>query len=302
MDTTLLSRLFREIVLRDGELILPFMGCIKLEDVPASFSEGGLVVTPPSKKLYFDNYSLSSNDILINEYAKAREVSRMAAKKALYGEIDQIRQEAEKTGRYTLEGFGTFHFDKEEGYTIETDPDFMISSETFGLQTIDLRDDKTKEEEKAAEEKRIAEKKRIEEEKAAEEKRIAEQKRIEEEKAAEEKRIAEKKRIEEEKAAEEKRIAEQKRIEEEKAAEEKRIAEKKRIEEEKAAEKKSEEKKDKVEKKKSRTSKVLLWIVFIIAVLVILVLLILIFKEELRPWLEKILYSKEELEILHYKL
>ena len=234
MDTTLLSRLFREIVLRDGELILPFMGCIKLEDVPASFSEGGLVVTPPSKKLYFDNYSLSSNDILINEYAKAREVSRMAAKKALYGEIDQIRQEAEKTGRYTLEGFGTFRFDKEEGYTIETDPGFMISSETFGLQTIDLRDDKTKEEEKAAEEKRTAEKKRIEEEKAAE--------------------------------------------------------------------KKSEEKKDKVEKKKSRTSKVLLWIVLVVAVLVILVLLILIFKEELRPWLEKILYSKEELEILHYKL
>ena len=234
MDTTLLSRLFREIVLRDGELILPFMGCIKLEDVPASFSEGGLVVTPPSKKLYFDNYSLSSNDILINEYAKAREVSRMAAKKALYGEIDQIRQEAEKTGRYTLEGFGTFRFDKEEGYTIETDPGFMISSETFGLQTIDLREDKTKEEEKAAEEKRIAEKKRIEEEKAAE--------------------------------------------------------------------KKSEEKKDKVEKKKSRTSKVLLWIVLVVAVLVILVLLILIFKEELRPWLEKILYSKEELEILHYKL
>ena len=269
MDTTLLSRLFREIVLRDGELILPFMGCIKLEDVPASFSEGGLVVTPPSKKLYFDNYSLSSNDILINEYAKAREVSRMAAKKALYGEIDQIRQEAEKTGRYTLEGFGTFRFDKEEGYTIETDPGFMISSETFGLQTIDLRDDKTKEEEKAAEENRTAEKK---------------------------------KKIEEEKAAEKKRIAEQKRIEEEKAAEEKRIAEKKRIEEEKAAEKKSEEKKDKVEKKKSRTSKVLLWIVLVVAVLVILVLLILIFKEELRPWLEKILYSKEELEILHYKL
>ena len=267
MDTTLLSRLFREIVLRDGELILPFMGCIKLEDVPASFSEGGMVVTPPSKKLYFDNYSLSSNDILINEYAKAREVSRMAAKKALYGEIDQIRQEAEKTGRYTLEGFGTFRFDKEEGYTIETDPGFMISSETFGLQTIDLRDDKTKEE-----------------------------------KAAEEKRIAEKKKIEEEKAAEEKRIAEKKRIEEEKAAEEKRIAEQKRIEEEKAAEEKSEEKKDKVEKKKSRTSKVLLWIVLVVAVLVILVLLILIFKEELRPWLEKILYSKEELEILKYQL
>ena len=81
MDKAFLSRLFRETVLRDGELILPFMGCIKLEDVPAAFSEGGLVVTPPSKRLYFDNYNLAANDILLNGYAKMREISRMAAKK-----------------------------------------------------------------------------------------------------------------------------------------------------------------------------------------------------------------------------
>ena len=82
MDKAFLSGIFRDIILRDGELILPFMGCIKLEDVPASFSEGGLVVAPPSKKLYFDNYSLSSNDNLLNEYATRLEVSRMAAKRA----------------------------------------------------------------------------------------------------------------------------------------------------------------------------------------------------------------------------
>ena len=275
MDKAFLSGIFRDVVLRDGELILPFMGCIKLEDVPASFSEGGLVVAPPSKKLYFDNYSLSSNDNLLNEYAARLEVSRMAAKRALYKDVEEIRNGAEANGRYTLEGFGTFCFDKDQGYTIETDPEFMLSRDTFGLSAVDLRDDSVKAEEKAAEEKRLAE------EKAAQERKIAE------EKAAEEKRIAEEKRLAREKAAEERKVAE------EKAAEEKLKAE---------AEKQAGEKSTAGEKKTSRSYRWLYILLTVLAILLILVLLVFVFKEELRPVLEKILYSKQELEIINYKL
>ncbi|MBQ3383136.1 MAG: hypothetical protein IJG54_07400 [Bacteroidales bacterium] len=275
MDKAFLSGIFRDVVLRDGELILPFMGCIKLEDVPASFSEGGLVVAPPSKKLYFDNYSLSSNDNLLNEYASRLEVSRMAAKRALYKDVEEIRNGAEANGRYTLEGFGTFCFDKDQGYTIETDPEFMLSRDTFGLSAVDLRDDSVKAEEKAAEEKRLAE------EKAAQERKIAE------EKAAEEKRIADEKRLAREKAAEERKVAE------EKAAEEKLKAE---------AEKQAGEKSTAGEKKTSRSYRWLYILLTVLAILLILVLLVFVFKEELRPVLEKILYSKQELEIINYKL
>ena len=281
MDKAFLSGIFRDVVLRDGELILPFMGCIKLEDVPASFSEGGLVVAPPSKKLYFDNYSLSSNDNLLNEYAARLEVSRMAAKRALYKDVEEIRNGAEADGRYTLEGFGTFCFDKDQGYTIETDPEFMLSRDTFGLSAVDLRDDSVKAEEKAAEERKVAEEKRLAEEKAAQERKIAE------EKAAEEKRIAEEKRLAQEKAAQERKVAE------EKAAEEKLKAE---------AEKQAGEKSTAGEKKTSRSYRWLYILLTVLAILLILVLLVLVFKEELRPVLEKILYSKQELEIINYKL
>lgn len=242
MDKAFLSGIFRDVVLRDGELILPFMGCIKLEDVPASFSEGGLVVAPPSKKLYFDNYSLSSNDNLLNEYAARLEVSRMAAKRALYKDVEEIRNGAEANGRYTLEGFGTFCFDKDQGYTIETDPEFMLSRDTFGLSAVDLRDDSVKAEEKAAEERRLAEERKVAEEKAAEEKRKAE------------------------------------------------------------AEKQAGEKSTAGEKKTSRSYRWLYILLTVLAILLILVLLVFVFKEELKPVLEKILYSKQELEIINYKL
>lgn len=236
-----LSSLFRKIVLRDGELILPFMGAIRLEDVPASFSEDGMVVCPPAKKLAFDNYNLSSNDILLNEYALQREISRMAAKKALYKDLEDLRAKVEKEGSYSLEGFGTFLFDKENGYSVDPAPGFEISTETFGLSTLDLRDKQEPEPEPIPEP--------------------------------------------------------------ELEPEPEPVTEPEPIPEpEPVIEPVPEPVAEEPAKKKSRSSKVLLILLTILAILVILVLLILIFKEELRPILEKILYSKEELEILNYKL
>lgn len=240
-----LSSLFRKIVLRDGELILPFMGAIRLEDVPASFSEDGMVVCPPAKKLAFDNYNLSSNDILLNEYALQREISRMAAKKALYKDLEDLRAKVEKEGSYSLEGFGTFLFDKENGYSVDPAPGFEISTETFGLSTLDLRDKQEPEPEPIPE-------------------------------------------PEPEPVTEPEPIPEPEPVIEPVS--------------EPVPEPVPEPVAEEPAKKKSRSSKVLLILLTILAILVILVLLILIFKEELRPILEKILYSKEELEILNYKL
>ena len=252
-----LSSLFRKIVLRDGELILPFMGAIRLEDVPASFSEDGMVVCPPTKKLAFDNYNLSSNDILLNEYALQREISRMAAKRALYKDLEDLRAKVEKEGSFTLEGFGTFLFDKENGYSVDPAPGFELSTETFGLSTLDLRDKPEPEPEPEPEPVVEPEAEPVPEPVAEPEPEPAVEPELEPAPAPEPE-----------------------------------------PEPEPVAEPVAEE----PAKKKSRSSRVLLVLLTILAILVILVLLVLIFKEELRPILEKILYSKEELEILNYKL
>ena len=244
MNSEFLSGLFRDIILREGELILPFMGSILLEDVPASFSEDGMVVTPPSKKLVFNNYNLSSNDILLNEYAKRREISRFAAKQALYKDLEELRTKAEKEGVLTLEGFGTFRFSEREGYTVDPAPGFVISTDTFGLTAVDLNEDV----EEPAEEPVV--------EPVVEE-------------PVEEK--VSKPAVE--------------------PVTEPVI--------EKVAEVPA---KETIEKKRSNTSKALITIVVIIVVLLVAAALIYIFRDSLRPILEEILYSDQELKIIHYKL
>ncbi len=245
MNTEFLSGLFRDIILRDGELILPFMGSILLEDVPTSFSEDGKVITPPSKKLVFNNYNLSSNDILLNEYAKRREISRFAAKQALYKDLEELRTQAEKEGVLTLEGFGTFRFSEREGYTVDPAPGFVISTDTFGLTAVDLNEDV---EEPVVEEVTVAQ--------------------VEEP-------------IEKEEVQTVEPVAEEPAVE--------TVAEEPAVEEP-------------VKKKKSRASKALITIVVIVIVLLVAAALIYIFRDSLRPILEEILYSDEEIKIIHYKL
>ncbi len=242
MNSEFLSGLFRDIILREGELILPFMGSILLEDVPASFSEDGMVVTPPSKKLVFNNYNLSSNDILLNEYAKRREISRFAAKQALYKDLEELRTQAEKEGVLTLEGFGTFRFTDREGYTVDPAPGFVISTDTFGLTAVDLNEDVAVEEE-------ITE--------VPVEETVSEP------------------------------VVEP-------------VAEK--VAEVPAEETIEKEEKKPIKKKRSSASKALITIVVIIVVLLVAAALIYIFRDSLRPIFEEILYSDEELRIIHYKL
>ena len=52
----------------------------------------------------------------------------------------------------------------------------------------------------------------------------------------------------------------------------------------------------------SKETKALLWIAGVLVALIILVLVIYLFRESLAPYLKYLLYSKEELEVLNYKL
>ncbi|MBR4437662.1 MAG: hypothetical protein IKS79_00990 [Bacteroidales bacterium] len=349
MNSEFLSGLFRDIILREGELILPFMGSILLEDVPASFSEDGMVVTPPSKKLVFNNYNLSSNDILLNEYAKRREISRFAAKQALYKELEELRTQAEKEGVLTLEGFGTFRFTNRDGYTVDPAPGFVISTDTFGLTAIDLNEQPVAESEQQpvaeSEQRPVAEPEPqpaaeepvaepVAETVAAVEQAVAEEKAETKEEPAAQEPTAEEPTAEEQVAES---VAEQ--VAEETAAEEvtetpaEEIMEEEEVQtvdlvaeepaEEPAVEKVAEvsvsesiaeEEKETIgkkeepaaektaKKKKSSAYKALITILVIVAVLLVAAALIYIFRDSLRPILEEILYSDEEIKIIHYKL
>ena len=334
MNSEFLSGLFRDIILREGELILPFMGSILLEDVPASFSEDGMVVTPPSKKLVFNNYNLSSNDILLNEYAKRREISRFAAKQALYKDLEELRTQAEKEGVLTLEGFGTFRFTNREGYTVDPAPGFVISTDTFGLTAIDLNEQPVAEPEhqpevepQPAAEEPVAEP--VAETVAAVEQAVAEEKAETKEEPAAQEPTAEEHVAESvaepvaEETAKETAAEEVTETPAEEIMEEEEVQTDEPVVEEPAVEKVAEvplresiaeEEKETIgkkeepaaektaKKKKSGAYKALITILVIAVVLLIAAALIYIFRDSLRPILEEILYSDEEIKIIHYKL
>ena len=53
MDISLLSRMVKELVLKNDRVSLPGLGVFACEYVPASFSDKGFVINPPYRRVFF---------------------------------------------------------------------------------------------------------------------------------------------------------------------------------------------------------------------------------------------------------
>lgn len=236
MNVELLSKVFREVIMRYGELILPFMGSVELIDVPANFSEDGMVVCPPSKRLSFNNFNLNSNNNLAEVYSSFANLPLLEARAEVAGQVEQIRKLLAEKGSFSIDGFATLSYSASNGYSVEADPSFELSTDTYGLDKIEFE-------------------------------------------------------------RQQRGVAEP--VQEPVKQQEEEI--KKEPVKEIKADKKESSKRQK-EQRLSPAIKALMWVAIIVALIAMLLFIVVFFKEPLMPLLEKLLYTKEELEIIHFKL
>lgn len=242
MNVELLSKVFREVIMRYGELILPFMGSVELIDVPANFSEDGMVVCPPSKRLSFNNFNLNSNNNLAEVYSSFANLPLLEARAEVAGQVEQIRKLLAEKGSFSIDGFATLSYSASNGYSVEADPSFELSTDTYGLDKIEFE-----RQQRSAEPVQEQEKKFVQESVQQQEEEIKQKEPVKEIKAD-----------------------------------------------------KKESSKRQKEQRLSPAIKALMWVAIIVALIALLLFIVIFFKEPLMPLLEKLLYTKEELEIIHF--
>ncbi len=253
MNVELLSKVFREVIMRYGELILPFMGSVELIDVPANFSEDGMVVCPPSKRLSFNNFNLNSNNNLAEVYSSFANLPLLEARAEVAGQVEQIRKLLAEKGSFSIDGFATLSYSASNGYSVEADPSFELSTDTYGLDKIEFE---------------------------RQQRGVAEpvQQPVQEQ---------EKNSVKES-------------VQQPVQQQEEEIKKKEPVKEIKADKKESSKRQK--EQRLSPAIKALMWVAIIVALIAMLLFIVVFFKEPLMPLLEKLLYTKEELEIIHFKL
>lgn len=139
MDIDLLSKMVKELILDNDEVSLPGVGSFVAELVPSSFSDKGYTINPPYKRLSFRKKADTSDNVLIDFYAKSNNVDKETASKIVIDFLSEMQKVLELRKSIVFPGLGKLRATKENIFFFVADEDLDIYPEGFGLEPISLK-------------------------------------------------------------------------------------------------------------------------------------------------------------------
>lgn len=139
MDIDLLSKMVKELILDNDEVSLQGVGSFVAELVPSSFSDKGYTINPPYKRLSFRKKADASDNVLIDFYAKSNNVDRATASKIVIDFLSEMQKVLELRKSIVFPGLGKLRATKENIFFFVADEDLDIYPEGFGLEPISLK-------------------------------------------------------------------------------------------------------------------------------------------------------------------
>lgn len=139
MDIDLLSKMVKELILDNDEVSLPGVGSFVAELVPSSFSDKGYTINPPYKRLSFRKKADASDNVLIDFYTKSNNVDRATASKIVIDFLSEMQKVLELRKSIVFPGLGKLRATKENIFFFVADEDLDIYPEGFGLEPISLK-------------------------------------------------------------------------------------------------------------------------------------------------------------------
>ena len=138
MDIDLLSKMVKELILDNDIVVLPGFGAFVAEIVPSTFSDKGYTINPPYRKLYFRNRA-EEDMKLIQFYASSNNVELAVADKVIRDFVSELRSVLFARKTVVFPGLGRLRATKENAVFFVSDEDLDIYPAGFGLEPISLK-------------------------------------------------------------------------------------------------------------------------------------------------------------------
>lgn len=138
MDIDLLSKMVKELLLDNDNVILPGLGSFVAEIVPSTFSDKGYTINPPYRKLYFRSKP-DEGYALVDFYSSSNKVDRDIADRVIREFIDELKKVLFVKKTVVFPGLGRLRATKENTVFFVADEDLDIYPEGFALQPISLK-------------------------------------------------------------------------------------------------------------------------------------------------------------------
>lgn len=146
MDIDLLSKMVYDLILENDRVALPGVGCFVAEIVPASFSDKGYTINPPYRRLYFRTRP-DDGELLVDLYSKSNGVPVEDARRIISDFLSEMKEVLLSRKVIVFPGLGRLRATRENNIFFVADEGLDIYPEGFGLQSLSLKTHKETEQE-----------------------------------------------------------------------------------------------------------------------------------------------------------
>ena len=138
MDIDLLSKMVKELILDNDRVALPGLGSFVAEIVPSTFSDKGFTINPPYRRLYFRSRP-DQGDELTRLYARANSIEIEIADRIIKDFVAELKTILFSKKTVIFPGLGRLRATKENAVFFVADEDLDIYPAGFGLEPISLK-------------------------------------------------------------------------------------------------------------------------------------------------------------------
>lgn len=138
MDIDLLAKMVKETILDNDTVTLPGVGSFVAELMPAVFSDKGYTINPPYRRLSFLPKE-GEDTLLADVYAGANGISRDDSLRILVDYLQEMKEVLKVRKTIILPGLGRLRATRENNFFFVADEDLDIYPSGLGLEPISLK-------------------------------------------------------------------------------------------------------------------------------------------------------------------
>lgn len=139
MDIDLLSKMVKELILDSDEVALPGIGTFVAEFVPSTFSDKGYTINPPYRHLVFRQRQNDADTALVDFYASSNNVDSTTAGRIIGDFLGELKQTLKEKKAVTFPGLGRLRATRENNFFFIANEDLDIYPAGFGLESVSLK-------------------------------------------------------------------------------------------------------------------------------------------------------------------
>ena len=133
-----MSKMVGELILDSDEVALPGVGTFVAEVMPSTFSDKGYTINPPYRRLSFRQRESSDNS-LVEFYARSNGVDERTAASILRPFLAELKETLKVKKTIVFPGLGRLRATRENNFFFIPDEDLNIYPEGFGLEPLSLK-------------------------------------------------------------------------------------------------------------------------------------------------------------------